>query len=98
MISKELMSIVLNVNIRYMSDRYDNNLVPYETDKWNTINIYELTHKCKEWALSKGHTFNVQMSPDITLVYIGSIGKDIEAPTEPEATFLACEWILKETI
>jgi len=104
--SKELLSAVLNNSHIHTSGNLVNNLIHYGCiygnppddyfDTVEVINIYELAHKCKEWALSKGHTLNVQMSDDTTLVYIGSIGKDIEADTEPEAIFLACELILEQ--
>lgn len=71
------------------------------------INIYELAHKCKEWALSKGYSLYVKIRPDIIdildvthfyAVQIGT-GSDKNAMqfrenTEPEAIFKACEWIL----
>jgi len=58
------------------------------------INIYEFVHICKEWALSEGITFNIQMSKDITLLYIPTHNMDIEAKTEFKAVIKACSWLL----
>jgi len=99
MISKKLLSAVLGEKISVVKKPYRDikQYVYYDcVDKTEkSINTHELAHKCKEWALGGGHIFNVQMSDDITLVYIGSIGKDIGAPSEPEAIFKACEWIME---
>ena len=63
--------------------------------EYQRLNMYELTHKCKEWALENGYE-----------LYSSSIGicdifnNDFEnkgahiAGTEPEAIFKACQWIL----
>ena len=66
MISKELLSEVLGCDCSecYFEDTY--NLINYkyqydvtwsEETQYNnsSINIYELAHKCKEWAESKGY-------------------------------------------
>jgi len=98
MISKNLLSEVLDINIKYISDKYDNNLVSYELSKkgWQTINIYELVNYCKQWAFKQ--KFVIYSSCKSASIY-----KDLEylygasnEPTEPEAVFNACEWILKE--
>ena len=62
MISKELLSEVLSLNVLailktlngevyYLFDESCGNLVSRETK----INIYELAHKCKEWAWDRGY-------------------------------------------
>lgn len=61
MISKELLSEVLcylvtNSNIDDTQDIwYVNTYINNELLIYDTINIYELAHKCKEWALSKNN-------------------------------------------
>ena len=66
------------------------------------INIYELAHKCKEWAFSKGYEVNCQRTLGyenwvVEVVseeeYVEFIKDDV--PTEPEAIFAACEWVLE---
>ena len=69
MISKELLNKVLNIEIVSYQMK-QKNILAYEYNKvsknqWSgktfcnrSINIYELAHKCKEWALSKGYIIN----------------------------------------
>lgn len=70
------------------------------------INIYELAHKCKVWALSKGYYFsiysfnfscNTEQEHRIRLLLGNEVvywGNDSCNESEPEAIFKACEWIL----
>ena len=63
MISKELLSEVINKKIQHIvtdtkeihykirSDVKTTEIAVYYENRWNIINIYELAHKCKEWAL-----------------------------------------------
>jgi len=62
------------------------------------INIYELAHKCKEWARDIGFTFKIEFSKrGVSLMFYGDIKNPYNvADTEPEAIFKACEWILKQ--
>lgn len=56
-ISKELLSEVLKVNVTY-TEKLIGNTLGFKTnnvDFTHLINIYELAHKCKEWALTKGY-------------------------------------------
>ena len=55
MISKELLSEVLGEiqEFSYLTDGIYYCLLG-DFDEWHTINIYELAHKCKEWALRQG--------------------------------------------
>ena len=70
-----------------------------------SINIYEFTFKCKEWA--KNNEYIVHSSPtqkrehtaivqsfDINKFYYGK--NQFYALTEVEAIIKACEWILSE--
>ena len=103
MISKELLSEVLCINV---TEIYIHKKQGYkfktksEKNGWASTsdapipNIYELAHKCKEWALTEG--FIIYSSCKSASIY-----KDLEylygasnEPTEPEAIFKACQWIL----
>lgn len=70
-----------------------------------SINIYELAHKCKEWASTKGYILfsKTRLSSSLASCYFDTMGihdyeddfhNDFRAETEPEAIFKACEWIL----
>lgn len=126
MISKELLSAVLNVDI--MDEPFDridedtnetevidtnmylsgNRLVFWYLGEYNTypkeyranINIYELAHKCKEWAFCLDGTM-ILSSVSEANIGIASIKDDYGnilicevCESEPEAIFKACEWIL----
>ena len=108
--SKELLSEVLRVNVKFIEfdietikrrihgSARDNDIYYYD-GKWKFINIYELAHKCKELAYSKGYTlasytsrkdWYVCRDPHKENPYVGE-------GTEPEAIFKACEWIMEQT-
>ena len=58
--SKELLSEVLDKgkgSITKIEHNPSKTIVEYEQLEryWNSINIYELAHKCKEWALNKNN-------------------------------------------
>lgn len=69
------------------------------------INIYQLAHKCKEWALSKGYILMSSPRTSSSFAtcefckngkcdYEDDLWNDFRADTEPEAIFKACQWIL----
>ena len=113
MINKELLSIMLGKDITNISEPVvaENNIAYTCTDNsgWDIINIYELAHKCKEWAYKKGYLLKADLSVcEIypiengfvlrLLYYIPIIDEDSEGntdypDTEPEAIFKACEYI-----
>lgn len=111
MISKELLSDVLKNDI--LDIEVEGSLIWYKTptiingnstNKELSINIYELAHECKEWALSKGYYFDVLLRFDcedyyccIKVMHCVTTDINIDEDTEIEAIFKACEWILKET-
>ncbi len=107
MISKALLSEVLKETIREVykigsnSNFKQNTLLfkLYGSGELCHINIYELAHKCKEWALK--HHYKVISKPDNVpglweaYVNLSLTSKHGEvADTEPEAIFKACQWIL----
>ena len=67
MISKELLSGVLDVNVEYV-ELGSNRVEFYLKDPqlrgggmYDDINIYELAHKCKEWALDNGFVLSSEL-------------------------------------
>ena len=102
-ISKELLSEVLNINVQteIHEDDWcsDNTLIYWEFDGYHndykTINIYELEHRCIEWAFNEGYACLVGI--DICYVmrlegfnidYFTQLSKDFSN------VFKACQWIL----
>lgn len=104
-ISKELLKEVLgyraiyeNLSIMEMSD----NILYFGYDN---INIYELAHRCKEWALTKEYwiTSGIQNRNEIAdydgFCLIKDFNHDLEdfmktGSSECEAIFKATQWIL----
>ncbi len=89
MISEELLNEVMKEEFQSI---YDGEM---------SINIYELSHKCKEWANIKNYAIETTVFDDGVSVRVHDhslINMYMEldnVPTEPEAVFKACEWILK---
>ena len=105
-ISKELLSEVLNQNVTSVYKQQEQ--YRYTTSNTNGAwvsgsdvplpNIYELAHKCKEWAHSRSfmiqsYLYNTKARAD--LLSSCDVDEKFIADTEPEAIFKACEWILK---
>ena len=107
--SKELLSEVLNITQVTDLKIRDNELLytfynnPSIND-WKSINIHELAHRCKEWAISKGYDIlSGGLEAGLHGCYIDYADKRCTlqmAPlyhtfedTEPEAIFEACEWL-----
>ena len=100
MISKELLSNVLNKNVSYFVVRQNEITYTYD-DCDEDLNIYELAHKCKEWAYA--NNYNIESDYEgytrlstvdtSTIVSKGSITIPFEL-SEPEAVFNDCQWIL----
>ena len=56
MISKELLSEVLEIEIKEIGKLVEDVLLSFRyPTHWGACNIYELAHKCKEWAFKKGY-------------------------------------------
>ena len=111
MISKELLSVVLGLHCGIKSIK--NSEVIYWFDcigeiREHSINIYELAHKCKEWAVNLspnkhalssyarwGDIRNYKKTNGSYYICQHLVsGVQFEAETEPEAVFKACQWIL----
>lgn len=114
MISKKLLSEVLCKNIIRVELEHPNHIGFKEMcdtsfGELDQINIYELAHKCKEWAYRKGYAlesmpFGLSEAKARCEIWTNlgdtqiadTITDTFEADTEPEAIFKACEWILKQ--
>lgn len=105
MISKELLSEVLEeevLSVRpYISDDpFYKNIIMWECRKntYDIINIYELAHKCKEWAFNNGYYLTIYN--DAVDIILQTNCKLIENITDdsfkysPMLVFKACQWIL----
>ena len=107
MISEELLSEVFNQEVRFIKYVANNTYeIHFEKPirlKYIIINIYELAHKCKEWAKSK--EFIIHSSPTQKIEYTAiaqhfDLNKfyyrqnQFHALSEYEAIFKACEWLL----
>ena len=105
MISIELLEAIRTNDYKVLAidvDKEDNKIGYLLSNKqWYWINIYELAHKCKEWAILNGG-YNIWSSGYGKECYIdGRRFKEFEnirflAASEPEAIFKACEWILEQ--
>lgn len=108
-LTKELLSEVLSRNVNKF--RIERTVsfgiqVEYEVSSGTRFytNIYELAHKCKEWAYTKG------MREILSADGVAYIDKEngvldeggfypeqwFSANTEPEAIFKACQWIMEQ--
>ena len=104
MISKELLSEVLSslTLLEIIDGKIDNNVYfkVEEIDILQSVNIYELAHKCKEWAKRKEYTITMYLHLDTVAITIYKDSKKVfstpsmTVQTEPEAIFKACQWIL----
>ena len=106
MISKTLLTIVLGKTIIKL--KLKNNKIVYvggNTQKRKKINIYELAHKCKEWARDNDFFLRSFYDYEGAFCYISApewvdkinIPKTgFSSETEPEAIIEACEYILQQ--
>jgi len=101
MISKELLSEVTDDNVIRIDDfpnEYTNDLLYTQTNEsrpyTESINIYELAYKCKEWAFEQGYTIKSYKSNEDW--WASSFNHYTNAVAEPEAVIEHCEWILEQ--
>lgn len=108
-VSEELLSEVLGINVLDCVLGASTVSIFYkEGDDTNEgiWNVYELVHKCKEWAVSKGYTL-VEAPLMLRITRLCTNQNKIWDYTleeqnngeyfKPEYTFKACEWIMKES-
>ena len=110
-ISKELLSEVLNQNVTSVYKQQEQ--YRYTTSNTNGAwvsgsdipfpNIYELAHKCKEWAWSKrklsiisGYTISGNIVANIMAKHMNMCEHHHKADTEPEAIFKATSYIMEQ--
>ena len=103
--SKELLSEVLGRDVDKVKDIEANTLIYgcVHSDGWyDEINIYELSHKCKEWAYNLKQEIIIKSYTVFNAggcELIDKMGFSVyicDAKTEPEAIFKACEWIMEQ--
>ena len=106
MISKKLLSKIVGYEVTRIDSKIDEyNMLHYETKVLCRLNIYELAHKCKEWAFKNNfylYTWQRENNSTCSVKHIISTPPFVEEiglynmSTEPESIFKACEWILNE--
>ena len=107
-ISKELLSDVMGIHIYRRKKVAQTSVIRYEFDNMGErrdsfINIYELQNKCKEWAFNNKKEVTSGLTEATVFYQVfdthyevwRSVDKEFEAPTEPEAVFKCCQWILE---
>lgn len=98
-VSKQLINEVLGFDwVEHI--RIDENEIIMGTldEDMQDINIYELSYRCKDWAVEKGFYLKSWINDDYSgTCEILLFGK-YDANTEYEAVFKACEWILKNKV
>ena len=110
MISKKLLSEVLSYQfcaITKLNESVDRKYISWTTYEkprphdWKQINVYELAHKCKEWALAQGWWIDSNLG----FASIGKNGSQTKWKSfngydlkliEYELVIIACEWILND--
>jgi len=117
---KELLSEIYNIENCRISRKVENYAIIndntiaikfYMEDGHKHVNIYELAHKCKEWAYRNKYVISSGLSKatDDTIEYDCIIEhfntyycqedknahKQFVSDTEQEAIFQACKWILE---
>ena len=112
MISKELLSEVLKEDLSSnkiefeQADGVDSSIIVI--DNWLTINIYELAHKCKEWAINDDYIIQseyegIKDNNPYSIIRVYKNGDmvwdnysyDYAYYDELTGIFKACEWIME---
>ena len=97
-ISKELLNEVLGYEASYIQTVGTKLCFSCHIKGGSNINIYELAHKCKEWAFNNGYYLNIYN--DAIDVVLKKSCKIVENITDgsfrysPMLVFKACQWIL----
>lgn len=105
MLSKELLSNVLNCTVCYNVQNIQGPYITLDVVGKGTlkISIYELMYKCKKWALPyRLKSYINDKYTGICEVKVGDtrvLTKTISSHGEHDAVFQACQWVLnnKET-
>lgn len=100
--STELLSAILSKTVTHIQNGKESNELCFMVNGETHgvfLNIYELTFKCKEWVLTTGYflesglPYKTRATSALFNDY-GGFKEGFEAPSEPEAIFLACQYIL----
>jgi len=100
MISKELLSEVLGEDFEILSIGKHfvkiRHLEAYTSVEWC---IHKVAHECKEWAFNNNMMFDIRWHTNVNpfRISVMTYGKDSQffvGGTEPEAVFLATQWLL----
>ena len=102
--SKELLSEVLEFEVTSIYIAPNLKFIEAQSENRDErVNIYELAHKCKEWAYDNGYYIDSGKHKSYCEAEIGDLWgeplglrPEFKTTTEPEAIFKACEYILKQ--
>ena len=102
MISKELLSEIMDDKVKSIRIMNNTIFIYFENNNQEYfIDIYELTHKCKAWALSQGYYFELNICLSVVHlklwkdVGITKLFKSFKGSKEIEVYYKACQWILE---
>ena len=85
---------IIHKNIR--TDVKPSEFVALYDGTWNVVNIYELMHKCKKWALTQGYDIASSSQGYANITTLDSINQHgyFAQDTEFEAVLKAAQWVL----
>jgi hypothetical protein len=102
-LTRELLNEVLDIrkNCEYLHEEAEADglneciVIGWDGEDYFDVNIHELAHKCKEWARDKYDcTISSSIYKEYSKCWAITLDESFVAPTEPEAIFQACQWIL----
>ena len=102
MISKKLMSEIMDDKVKSIRIMNDTIFIYFENNNQEYfIDIYELTHRYKVWALSQGYYLELNICLSVVHlnlwkdVGITKLFKSFNGSNEIEVYYKACQWILE---
>ena len=88
MVSKELLSEVLSESVSNidpnMPNEYSDDILYVADGHQTTLNIHELAHKCKEWALTKDYALSSR--PQLNLNYQATTSNEVKQIIQSRGT------------
>lgn len=98
LLSKELISEVLGKEVEQERFIDSNSLTYVHNGMYFDINVYELAHKCKEWAFKNGIEISscIDENGGWANIRTNEFIPTVFAKSEQEAIFKACELIIKQ--
>lgn len=99
----EALSAILGIEVQVVFGViYGDNMIKYNSNGGEWINIYELSHKCKSYVVKNSgwtlQSYTNERGAGICRVKVGDgqeINKFIDA-SEVDAVFKATEWVIQE--